>query len=84
MSLCSRHTSEGKEDGDYYKTMFRAMVGGREGVEGEEQAGTGIFMELLRSLDEGTCRRLSVVGRGEGRMPLTTLCRTGSGGRSWL
>ena len=26
-------------------------------------------MELLRSLDEGTCRRLSVVGRGEGEMP---------------
>ena len=41
-------------------------------------------MELLRSLDEGACRRLSVGGRGEGEMPPTSLCRAGSGRCSGL
>ena len=47
--------------------MLRYEGGG--GSRREEPAGTGILMELLRSLGEGACYRLSVVGRGEGGMP---------------
>ena len=41
-----------RKDGDYCKAMFHATVGGREGVRGEEPAGAGMFIELLRSLDK--------------------------------
>ena len=39
-----------RKDGDYYKAMFGATVGGREGVRGS--AGTGMFMELSQSLEK--------------------------------
>ena len=74
-----------RKDGDYCKTMFRASVGGREGVRrGRNWRRQVCLWSCCGCWTNGTYRRLSVVARGEGEMLPTTLCRAGSGRCSGL